>query len=427
MQRIADFLAYLSSEKGVSAHTIKAYQSDLRQLVMFLTSKHHVETQPGVINWSAVRKAQLVDYALYLREREYTTSTVARKIAAMRSFFHFLVAEGVCRKDPSLSLDAPRVARRLPRVLSVEQAAQLLAQPTLMPAAEALRDALMFHLVFDGDLRVAEVIALDLGDVDLADACLRYRVPDDRPAGNTVSLGRTVFLGEKTVMALRDYMQTARPALVGDANRDEPALFINERGHRFTEAGFWMLVSKHAEAKRDRAILELLYATGMRASELVALDERDVNLAAGYVRCLGKGQKERIIPIHQEAIESLKVYMHEGRPQLLNAQSPDASMSPRDEGALFLNNRGGRLTRQGLWLIIKRHARSLDLEDQVTPHTLRHTFATHMLNNKAELRAVQKLLGHANITTTQIYTHLSRDHIHKVYDESHPRARGADK
>ncbi len=331
MQRIADFLAYLSSEKGVSSHTIKAYQSDLSQLAAFLTGKYHVETRPGVINWSAVRKAQLVDYALYLREREYTTSTVARKIAAVRSFFHFLAAEGVCRKDPSLSLDTPRVARRLPRVLSVEQAAQLLAQPTLMPPAEALRDALMFHLVFDGDLRVAEVIALDLGDVDLATACLRYRVPGGSarsgsgdPAGNVVGLGRTVFLGERTAAALQEYVQTARPALVSDEGADEPALFINERGHRFTEAGFWMLVSKHAEAKRDRAILELLYATGMRASELVALNEQDVNLAVGYVRCLGKGQKERIIPIHQEAIEALTVYVNEGRPQLLNAEGADA-------------------------------------------------------------------------------------------------------
>ncbi len=423
MQRIADFLAYLTVEKGSSAHTIQAYKNDLHQLVEFLTARYQVEAAPGVINWPAVRKAQLIDYALYLRSREYTTSTVARKIATVRSFFHFLAAEGVCRKDPSLSLDTPRVTRRLPQVLTVEQVVQLLLQPTLMPAAEALRDALMFHLVFDGNLHVTEVINLNLSDVDLAAGCLRYYLPDDSRPENVAGLGRTVFLGQKAVQALRDYLETARPALADEGGGDEPALFINERGHRFSEAGFWMLVSKHAEAKRDRAMLELLYATGMRASELVALNEQDVNLTTGYVRCLGKGQKERIIPIHRQAIESLQVYLNEGRPQLLNAgQGEGGGLSP-DERALFLNNRGGRLTRQGLWLIIKHYARNLGLEDQVTPHTLRHTFATHMLNNKAELRAVQKLLGHASITTTQIYTHLSREHIHKVYDASHPRAR----
>lgn len=408
MQRIADFLAYLSVEKGASPHTIKAYQNDLGQLARFLTKSSGESKPNSTVNWGAIRKAHLLDYALYLREREYSTSTVARKIASVRSFFHFLTAEGICREDPSLSLDTPHVARRLPRVLSVDQVAQLLAQPTIMPAAEALRDALMFHLVLDGGIRVAEVVALDQDDVDLESGHLHYGVSGD--------LGRTILLGAEARSALQDYVQTARPTLLGDVETDEPALFVNERGNRFTEAGFWVLVSKHAEAKRDQAMLELLYATGMRASELVALNEQDVNTSVGYVRCLGKGQKERLIPIHQEAIETLDTYLQEGRPQLLNEAGTD-------EGALFLNNRGGRLTRQGLWLIIKRHARSIGIQDRVTPHTLRHSFATHMLNNKAELRAVQKLLGHANITTTQIYTHLSREHIRKIYDESHPRAR----
>jgi len=417
MQRIADFLAYLSVEKGASPHTIKAYQSDLGQHATFLIDKYAAEIEPGVVDWATIRKAQLLDYALYLREREYSTSTVARKIASVRSFFHFLTAEGVCREDPSLSLHTPRVARRLPRVLSVEQVAQLLIQPTFIAPAQTLRDTLMFHLVFDGDLRVAEVIALERDDADPEAGCLRCGVADD--------LGRTVFLGEKAAATLRDYVQTARPALLDNPNKDtnESALFVNDRGNQFTEAGFWVLVSRHAEAKRDRAILELLYATGMRASELVALNEQDVNTAVGYVRCLGKGQKERLIPIHQEAVKAVETYLNEGHPQLLNEAGTDTIRQQRDEGALFLNNRGGRLTRQGLWLIIKRHARRIGIEDQVTPHTLRHSFATHMLNNKAELRAVQKLLGHANITTTQIYTHISREHIHKIYDESHPRAK----
>jgi site-specific recombinase XerD len=411
MQRIADFLAYLSVEKGVSPHTLAAYKNDLHQFAALLVEKHAAESQPGVIQWAAIRKAQLLDYALYLREREYSTSTVARKTASVRSYFHFLTAEGVCREDPSFSLDTPHVARRLPHVLSVEQVARLLAQPALMPPAEALRDALMFHLVFDGELHVGELVALNLDDTDIEEGRLHYHVSDD--------LGRTVLLGERATAALRDYVQTGRPALLGDADPPESALFVNDRGNRITEAGFWLLVSRHAEAKRDQAMLELLYATGMRASELVSLNVQDVNMAAGYARCMGKGQKERLIPIHQEAIEVLETYQTEGRPQLLKEANADGA----DADALFVNNRGGRLTRQGLWLVIKRHARSIGIEDQVTPHTLRHSFATHMLNNKAELRAVQELLGHANIVTTQIYTYLSREHIHKVYDESHPRAK----
>ncbi|MBU1878488.1 MAG: tyrosine-type recombinase/integrase, partial [Chloroflexi bacterium] len=330
MQRIANFINYLSAEKGASPHTIQAYQNDLRQLAAFLAD----DATPDQVDWGAVRKTHLVDYAVYLREREYSTSTVARKLASVRSFFHFLAAEGVCREDPSLSLTAPRVARRLPHVLSVDQVAQLLAQPLRLPRGVALRDALMFHLVFDGGIHVGDVVAMDVSDADPESGRLSYGATDEQR--------RMVLLGEKAATALREYVQHLRPEFL-PAGADEPALFVNENGNRFTDAGFGILASRHAEAKRDRAILELLYATGMRASELVALNEKDVNLAAGYVRCLGKGRKERIIPVHQSAIEILELYLQQARPQLLDKTSTD-------DGALFLNNRGGRLTRQGLWL-----------------------------------------------------------------------------
>jgi integrase/recombinase XerD len=159
-------------------------------------------------------------------------------------------------------------------------------------------------------------------------------------------------------------------------------------------------------------MLELLYATGMRVSELVSLNMDDVSLASGYVRCFGKGAKERTIPTHPAAIEALEAYMTEARPRLIETAS---------EPALFVNHRGTRLTRQGFWLIIKEYALKAGI-GQITPHTLRHSFATHMLSNGANLRDVQELLGHANIATTQIYTHLSQDQVRTTYDRAHPRA-----
>jgi len=168
------------------------------------------------------------------------------------------------------------------------------------------------------------------------------------------------------------------------------------------------------EAKRDKAMLELLYASGMRVSELVSLNLGDVDTEGGSVRCFGKGNKERIVPIYPQAAQSVKSYLQEARPQMVRSA---------DEKALFVNFRGKRLTRQGLWQILKGYAKSANLEVAITPHTLRHSFATHMLSGGADLRVVQELLGHANISTTQIYTHLTSEHIRRTYEKSHPRAK----
>ncbi len=168
------------------------------------------------------------------------------------------------------------------------------------------------------------------------------------------------------------------------------------------------------EAKRDRAILELLYASGMRVSELVSLNLDDINVDGGDVRCFGKGHKERLIPIAPRAALTVKEYLQEARPHLSHNDA---------EQALFLNRRGDRLTRQGLWQILKGYAKSAELDKEITPHTLRHSFATHMLNGGADLRSVQELLGHANISTTQVYTHLTSEHVRRTYKKSHPRAK----
>ena len=167
------------------------------------------------------------------------------------------------------------------------------------------------------------------------------------------------------------------------------------------------------EAIRDQAMLELLYASGMRVSELLSLDLEDVSVETGAVRCLGKGGKERVVPIHNEAIESVRFYIEEVRSGLQGSKHTPA---------LFLNRRGNRLTRQGFWLILKGYCKKVGLDDKITPHTLRHSFATHLLHGGAPLRHVQELLGHASINTTQVYTHLTSEHIRSEYDHAHPRA-----
>lgn len=167
--------------------------------------------------------------------------------------------------------------------------------------------------------------------------------------------------------------------------------------------------------KRDFAMLELLYGTGMRVTELLTLNDEDIHLSMGFVRVFGKGGKERIIPLGKMAIEACTVYMREARPQFIaKKQEP--------EDALFVNMRGGRLTRQGIWKILKKYAIEAHIKKKLTPHILRHSFATHLIENGADLRAVQEMLGHSDISTTQIYTHVSRSRLKEVYSEFHPRA-----
>jgi integrase/recombinase XerD len=168
-------------------------------------------------------------------------------------------------------------------------------------------------------------------------------------------------------------------------------------------------------ALRDRALLELMYACGLRASEAIGLDVGDVDLEIAVLRARGKGSKERLVPIGREAITAVRLYLQRGR---------SAMVGDRDERKLFVNRRGTGLTRQGLYKIVQRHARAVGLDDKMSPHTLRHTFATHLLAGGCDLRSVQEMLGHADIATTQVYTHLSAERLKDVYFKAHPRATG---
>jgi integrase/recombinase XerD len=166
-------------------------------------------------------------------------------------------------------------------------------------------------------------------------------------------------------------------------------------------------------ALRDRALLETMYACGLRASEAISLELSELDLEAGILRARGKGSKERIVPVGSKAIETLKTYLARSRPRLVGLS---------EEQRVFVNLRGGGLSRQGLYKIVQRHARSAGLEDRMSPHTLRHTFATHLLAGGCDLRSLQEMLGHADIGTTQIYTHLSAERLRDVYFDAHPRA-----
>jgi integrase/recombinase XerD len=175
---------------------------------------------------------------------------------------------------------------------------------------------------------------------------------------------------------------------------------------------------------RDRALLEVMYACGLRASEATGLETGDVDLRHGVLRARGKGAKERLVPVGREAVNAVRAYVERGRPALVGARRAHAGGAGGSQGKLFVNQRGGELTRQGLYKIVQRHARAAGLEGKMSPHTLRHTFATHLLAGGCDLRAVQEMLGHADIATTQIYTHLSAERLKDVYFKAHPRAAG---
>ncbi|HLH25384.1 MAG TPA: tyrosine recombinase [Chloroflexota bacterium] len=291
-EHIIRFLRFLNDDRGLTPNTVAAYQNDLRQFEEYLHARHARGNGNGHASHAdlldAADRTAVTDFVLGLRERGYAPATVARKIAAIKSLFHYLHKNSIIAEDPTVHLEAPKVGKPLPRAISVSEVQRLL------------------------------------------------------------SYGR---------------------------DRTTP------------------------DALRDCAMLELLYATGMRVTELVSLDIEDLDLSEGRVRCVGRGRRVRVLPIRQTAGEAVRQYVERGRSALLRA--------PSSHGPLFLNHRGQRLTRQGFWLIIKARARDAGITTSITPHTLRHSFAAHRLSDGEDLRSLQAKLGHASISTTQIYTQVA--------------------
>lgn len=293
---IEDFLHFLTVERGLSENTKKAYARDLHFFANYLKEEEGI-TRPDVVS-----RAEIVSFMNFARENGKSARTVARYIASLRSFFHFLLLDGKVAHDPMIQIETPKQRQSLPKVLNYQDVEKLLEAP-------------------------------DAG---------------------------TVF------------------------------------------------------GLRDQAMLEVLYATGLRVSELINLKLDDLHLHMGFIQTIGKGNKERIIPLGGTATRALESYLESGRPKLYRTKSRN--------DFVFLNHHGKGMTRQGFWKNLKQMALKAGIDKPITPHTLRHSFATHLLENGADLRSVQELLGHADISTTQIYTHVTKARLKDVYKKYHPRA-----
>lgn len=290
---LARFTDYVALEQGLSPRTQDAYQRDLDRFAGYAEAK-------GAAAPPDITARLLREYVYHLKDLGLSPASIRRNVSAVRTYFRFLIGDGIVVRDPSERLETPKRWRTLPEVLSVEEVQQLLASPTL-------DDALVF---------------------------------------------------------------------------------------------------------RDRALLELAYGAGLRVSEWITLGTRDLLLDEGLVRVFGKGSKERLVPIGRSAIGAVAIYLRELRPKLERGEG---------KGVLFLNARGRPLTRMGAWKILRGHVERAGLTKHVSPHTLRHSFATHLLEGGADLRAVQEMLGHVDIATTQIYTHVDREYLRQVHRSYHPR------
>jgi integrase/recombinase XerD len=260
------------------------------------------------------------------------------------------------------------------------------------------------------------VDALAARPVDISDFQAHLATGNGRPACSAATIHR------KSACLRSFYKHLRRDELIGDD--PTAALSSPRRARKLPQVLNYAEVQKLLAAPRgdepttlrDRALLEVLYACGLRASETIGLELADVELQQGFLRARGKGSKERIVPLGRKAIAAISVYRRSGRPKLVGE---------RHEAKLFVNFRGGQLSRQGLYKIVQRHARTAGLGGRMSPHTLRHSFATHLLAGGCDLRAVQEMLGHADISTTQMYTHLSGERLKEAYFEAHPRAKAS--
>ncbi|MCM8799223.1 MAG: site-specific tyrosine recombinase XerD [Candidatus Omnitrophica bacterium] len=287
------FLNYLVVERGFSSNTVDSYRRDLLNFKEYL-SKHKISS------FVDIKRDSISDFMQEQKEKGLSSNSIARRVAAIKSFYKFLTREKIISSNPTELLQSPKLWKKIPSTLTVEEIEVLISQP---------------------DLR------------------------------NKVGI-------------------------------------------------------------RDRAILDTMYATGMRVSEVVNLKLEDVNLDVGFLRCVGKGNKERIIPLGKYACASIRRYLQNSRTALLGKKNSEL---------LFVSRFGAKISRQSLWKIIKKYARKAGIKKPVKPHIIRHSFASHLLERGADLRSVQEMLGHTDISTTQIYTHIDRDRLKTIHKMFHPR------
>lgn len=288
------FLNYIYVEKGLAKNTILSYQTDLKNFILYLNSKKKIHV-------ATVTKDDIIDYLMFLKQKKLSANSIARKLISVKSFFKYLLREKIIENDISGAIEAPKLWKRLPEALSIDEVEKIISKPNL----------------------------------------------------------------------------------------------------------------KTEEGIRNKALLEILYGTGMRVSETVNLKINNMNFEDCFLKCTGKGSKERIIPFGKKAQYALERYLKKARAKFLSKKN--------DPGELFLSRLGRPLSRISMWKIIKNYARKAGIKKNITPHTLRHSFATHMLERGADLRIVQELLGHADISTTQIYTHINKDRLKSIHRQYHPR------
>lgn len=338
---ILKFLEYLQSVKNSSPHTISNYGKDLNQFVAYLTPPEAEPPSLASIHHSVIR-----EFVAHLHEQGLEKSSIARKLAALRSFFKYCVREGMLKDNPARLVPTPKLPKRIPSVLSAEE--------------------------MNGFLN---------------------RLADMGPAAaGTAGTERPIV------------DRSAIPQVVADGAK---------RSRRKSERTF---------LRRDRALLELLYAAGLRVSELTGLNLIDIDQKERVLRVRGKGNKERIVPYGSKAQEALENYWSLRDELLVQKSASRGRQGPPHAQAVFLNYAGRRLTQRSVGRLVKKYVRLANIDWDLHPHSMRHAFATHLLADGADLRAIQELLGHQSLSTTQKYTHASIRQLMDIYDKAHPHA-----
>ncbi|MDD2900997.1 MAG: site-specific tyrosine recombinase XerD [Syntrophales bacterium] len=419
---LTQFYHHLRAEERLEAPVLEAYSGDLRDFRKFVHSR-------GRSAWEAVVLEDFQHYFKDLEEKRLPMRSLERRLAALRHFFRFLLQKQLISSNPLEQFDLPAPPQSPAQVLSKPEIKALLSE--LVQAGPDYLDELLeqfyHHLAAERGLAplTLESYSHDLQDfreylftlarnaweeVSLDDlqnylAALEARGLSARSRARRLSALRQFFR-----FLLREEKLSANPVELLDSPR-LPMKLPKVLGEEEVAALLAATDPATPLGQRDGALLEVLYATGLRVSELVGLTHKQVDLRRGVVRVRGKGNKERVVPMVPRAVEKLNLYLSQGRPQLLKG---------RDSHYLFLNRRGGPLSRQGFWKILKQYALKAGVRD-FSPHTLRHSFATHLLSRGANLRVLQLLLGHADLATTQIYTHLDAARLREVHKKAHPR------